>query len=203
MLELDHLAVAARTLEEGRAAVEGALGVRLQGGGRHPHFATHNLLLGLEDGLYLEVIAIDPDAPPPDYARWFDLDRFDGSPRLNTWICRSDDLTGEVVRFPQAGQPVALSRGDLNWRMAVPDDGILPYDNLFPALIQWDCAAHPAERLTASGCSLLRLVVSHPQAGELADLLGPVLREDRVQFERGVPGLRAEIATPGGMRVLE
>ncbi|WP_320179429.1 VOC family protein [Roseovarius pacificus] len=203
MLELDHLAVAARTLEEGRAAVEEALGVRLQGGGRHPHFATHNLLLGLEDGLYLEVIAIDPDAPPPDYARWFDLDRFDGPPRLNTWICRSDDLTGEVVRFPQAGRPVALSRGDLNWRMAVPDDGILPYDNLFPALIQWDCEAHPAERLTASGCSLQRLLVSHPQAGELADLLGPVLRDERVQFERGLPGLRAEIATPAGLRVLE
>ena len=76
MLELDHLAVSGETLEAGRAHVEDALGVTLQPGGQHRHFGTHNLLLGLEDGLYLEVITVDPSAPDPDYPRWFDLDRF-------------------------------------------------------------------------------------------------------------------------------
>lgn len=203
MLELDHLAVAACTLEEGRDAVEQALGVRLQPGGRHAHFGTHNMLLGFEDGLYLELIAIDPTAPAPGHARWFDLDRFEGPPKLNNWICRSDALEADVARFPDAGQPVALTRGDLNWRMAVLDTGVLPYDNLFPALMQWDCADHPVQRLQASGCALARLSVSHPAAGELAGALAPVLRDDRVRFEPGPPGLRAEIRTPGGLRVLE
>ena len=203
MLRLDHLAVAARDLEEGRAAVEAALGVRLQPGGQHAHFGTHNLLLGLEDGLYLEVIAIDPEAPAPEGARWFDLDRFDAAPRLQTWICRSDDLGSALVRYPQAGAPVALARGDLRWRMAVPRDGRLPFDGVFPALMQWECDAHPAERLTASGCGLARLVVRHPQAGRLADMLGPDLSDARVVFEIGAPSLRAEISTPGGLRVLE
>jgi len=203
MLRLDHLAVAARDLEEGRAAVEAALGVRLQPGGQHAHFGTHNLLLGLEDGLYLEVIAIDPEAPAPEGARWFDLDRFDAAPRLQTWICRSDDLGSALVRYPQAGAPVALARGDLRWRMAVPRDGRLPFDGVFPALMQWECDAHPAERLTASGCGLARLVVRHPQAGRLADMLGPDLSDARVVFEIGAPSLRAEITTPGGLRVLE
>ncbi|MEL6648491.1 MAG: VOC family protein, partial [Pseudomonadota bacterium] len=45
MLELDHLAIAAETLEDGREAVEAALGVSLQPGGQHAHFGTHNLLL--------------------------------------------------------------------------------------------------------------------------------------------------------------
>ncbi|EDM71734.1 polyphosphate kinase [Roseobacter sp. AzwK-3b] len=203
MLRLDHLAVAARDLEEGRAAVEAALGVRLQPGGQHAHFGTHNLLLGLEDGLYLEVIAIDPEAPAPEGARWFDLDRFDAAPRLQTWICRSDDLGSALVRYPQAGAPVALARGDLRWRMAVPRDGRLPFDGVFPALMQWECNAHPAERLTASGCGLARLVVRHPEAGRLADMLGPDLSDARVVFEIGAPSLRAEITTPGGLRVLE
>lgn len=202
MLRLDHLAVAARDLDEGRAAVEAALGVRLQPGGQHAHFGTHNLLLGLEDGLYLEVIAIDPEAPDPEGARWFDLDRFDAPPSLQTWICRSDDLGGALVRHPQAGDPVALARGDLRWRMAVPRDGRLPFDGVFPALMQWEGDAHPAERLIASGCGLVRLVVRHPQAGRLADMLGPELRDDRVVFETGAAGLRAEISTPGGLRVL-
>lgn len=203
MLQLDHLAVAAGTLEEGRAAVEQALGVRLQPGGQHAHFGTHNMLLGFDDGLYLEVIAIDPTAPAPGHARWFNLDRFEGPPKLNNWICRSDDLLAEIERFPAAGHPVALSRSDLTWRMAVPETGLLPYDNVFPALMQWDCAEHPAQRLQASGCALARLRVSHPQAGALATALGPVLRDDRVQFVAGAPGLRAEITTPGGLRVLE
>ena len=203
MLRLDHLAVAARDLEEGRAAVEAALGVRLQPGGKHAHFGTHNLLLGLEDGLYLEVIAIDPEAPAPEGARWFDLDRFDAAPRLQTWICRSDDLGSALVRYPQAGAPVALARGDLRWRMAVPRDGRLAFDGVFPALMQWECDAHPAERLTASGCGLARLVVRHPEAGRLADMLGADLSDARVVFEIGAPSLRAEISTPGGLRVLE
>lgn len=203
MLELDHLAVAARDLEEGRAAVEDALGVRLQSGGQHARFATHNLLLGLEDGIYLEVIAIDPEAPAPEGARWFDLDRFDGPPALQCWICRCDDLGAALTRYPSAGDPVALERGDLSWRMAVPRDGVLAFDNRFPALIEWAGDAHPATRLAASGCALARLVVSHPEAGRLADLLGPELSDARVVFERGAPGLRAEISTPGGLRVLE
>lgn len=203
MLELDHLAVAAATLEEGRAAVEEALGVRLQPGGQHAHFGTYNMLLGFDDGLYLEVIAVDPEAPVPGYARWFDLDRFKGWPKLNNWICRSDDLVADVARFPDTGRPVALTRGDLNWRMAVPDTGVLPYDNLFPALMQWDCADHPAQRLQASGCALARLIVSHPAAGTLAGALAPVLHDDRVCFEDGPAGLRAEITTPAGLRGLE
>ena len=202
MLEFDHLAVVACDLDEGRAAVEETLGVALQPGGQHAYFGTHNLLLGLDYGLYLEVIAVDPEAPDPGVTRWFDLDRVAGDPRLGNWICRSDDLEGELARFPEAGAPVPLARGDLKWRMAVPQAGRLPFDNLFPALMQWDCAAHPATRLPASGCVLQRLVVSHPDAAELSTRLAPVLTDDRVVFEAGAPGLMAEVMTPSGLRVL-
>lgn len=201
-LELDHLAVAAETLEEGAAAVEAALGVALRPGGRHARFGTHNRLLGLEEGLYLEVIAIDPDAPAPAGSRWFDLDRFAGRPRPHIWICRTDDLDGLAAAHPAAGRPVTLERGDLRWRMAVPDSGILPYDNAFPAVIEWQGDAHPAARLPASGCRLRRLVVAHPQAGALRAELAPALEDARVVFEPGEAGLRFEFDTPHGPRVL-
>lgn len=202
-MRLDHLAVAAESLEAGRAHVEDCLGLHLQPGGQHAHFGTHNLLLGLEDGLYLEVIAIDPEAPAPDRPRWFDLDRFKGCPRLANWICAVQDLDVAVARHPDAGQPVALARGDLRWRMAVPDNGLLPWDNLFPALIEWQGSVHPSARLTPSGARLRRLVVSHPEAVALQAALHADLRDDRVGFEVGAAGLRAEIATPNGVRVLE
>lgn len=201
-MKLDHLAVAAESLEAGRDWVEARLGLRLQQGGNHAHFGTHNLLLGLEDGIYLEVIAIDPAAAAPSYPRWFDLDRFEGAPRLNNWICQVDDLADLVARYPEAGRPVSLSRGNLRWQMAVPEDGALPYDNLFPAVIEWEGDQHPSARLTASGARLERLVIAHPEAKALEAALSPVLGDARIVFECCAAGMRAEIATPSGRRTL-
>ncbi|WP_413221448.1 VOC family protein [Tritonibacter mobilis] len=199
-MELDHFAIAAKTLAEATAHIEEALGVPLQPGGAHAVFGTHNRLLGLADGLYLEAIAVDPEATSQRQPRWFDLDRFAGAARITNWICRSSDLDSTLAALPvDAGAPVSLTRGDLSWQMAVPKSGILPYDNIFPALIQWQ-GPHPAPRLTQQGCSLRRLVVSHPEAQALAELLP--LGDARVVFEPGPAALRAEIDTPHGLRHL-
>ena len=179
------------------------MGVPLQKGGEHDVFFTHNTLLGLEDGLYFEAIAINPEAPEPTRPRWFDLDRFTGASRLTNWICRCDDLDAALRALPASfGTPVDLQRGDLRWRMAVPQSGILPFDNCVPALIEWDGDAHPAARLDPSGCRLTELTVQHPYAKALADLLVPLMNDARVQFKPGDPGLSASFETQGGVRRL-
>jgi hypothetical protein len=199
MLLLDHIAVAASTLEAGVAHVEQVLGTRMGPGGRHARFGTHNRLMGLEPGLYLEAIAVDPDAPQPADARWFGLDAFAGPPRLDKWILRCDDLAAALSALPMAGRPVALSRGDLAWTMAVPEDGMLPFDGLFPALLEWHVDRPPGAALPASGCRLERLVVRHPEAGALEALLAPMLDAPLVRFESAeAPGLAAELITPEG-----
>lgn len=202
-MQLDHLAVAGESLDAAAAHVEAALGLPLQPGGTHPRFGTHNRLMGLGEGLYLEAIAIDPEAPAPEGPRWFDLDRLSGRAHLRNWIVRVDDLDAALARHRDAGTPLDLARGDLRWRMAVPETGVLPFDNRFPALITWQGAAHPSRRLLVSGARLERLVVSHPEAVALQGVLAPVLRDARVMFEPGASGLRAEIMTPQGKRVLE
>ncbi len=204
MLKLDHLAVAASTLEDGVAAVEEALGVSLASGGEHPLMGTHNKLLGLGD-VYLEVISINPDAPAPDHPRWFDLDNFSGAPRLTNWICRTDDMVGAIALSPVGvGVPVALTRSDLRWQMAVPEDGKLPFNNAYPALIQWHGTAHPAARLDNVGCRLLAFEVVHPQAIALSAALKGTFSDPRVSISQGdVAGNRAEIQTPHGVRVLD
>lgn len=203
MLELDHLAVAARTLEEGRTYVENALGVTLQPGGQHARYGTHNLLAGLEDGLYLEVISIDPDASPPAEPRWFRLDEFDDAPCLHNWICRSANMAEDLPLMPAgSGAPVQLQRGDLRWKMAVPQDGRLPHDDTSPALIEWQ-SRHPAPALTPTGARLVQLTISHPQAKALSAQLTPVLQDARVRFEVAPePGLQAEFNVNGKIRRL-
>lgn len=201
MLTLDHLAVAGETLEAAVAHVEAALGVKMGSGGEHEHFGTHNQLIGLADGLYLEAIAANPAAGVLPYPRWFDLDRLRGAPRLGNWICRTDDMDKELARFDvDAGKVVHLTRGDLRWRMAVPDSGVLPFDNRFPALIQWDVVVTPAEILTPSGVALTRLEVAHPNAEALRTCVG--LTDPRVEFVPGESALQATFDTSHGTRVL-
>ena len=203
-MQFDHLAVSAYTLAEASDHIEQALGVALQDGGQHRFFGTHNRLLGLADGLYLEAIACDPSMPDPSRARWFDLDRFSGAPRLTNWICRCDDIVETLQALPEgAGHPVDLTRGALRWRMAVPQDGILPFHGSFPALIQWQTTSHPAQSLVQRGCRLRRLTISHPDAALLqAQLCG--FSDQRVVFETAPkPGFSATFDTPHGARILE
>lgn len=201
-MELDHLAVTCRDLDEGVAAVEAALGVSLAAGGRHAHMGTWNRLLSLGPGLYLEVIARDPAAERPAWPRWFDLDARTGGPVLSHWICRVGDLDAALAQAPAgAGRATDLARDAFRWRMAVPETGRLPFDDTFPALIEWQAGGHPADRLPDTGCRLRRLTVTHPRASALAAAVG--LSDDRVVFAEG-PGklLVAEIDTPMGPRML-
>ena len=74
---IDHLVVAAATLEQGADWCEKTLGVTPAPGGKHAGVGTHNRLLSIAgDGFaqaYLEIIALDPDAPPPQRPTWFGL----------------------------------------------------------------------------------------------------------------------------------
>ncbi len=203
-MRLDHLAVAAGSLAEGVAAVEAALGMPLAGGGQHLTMGTHNRLLGLGDE-YLEVIAVDPSLPAPGRPRWFDLDRFQGPPRLTNWIVACDDLAAALADAPSgAGVPTDFARGDLRWQMAVPVDGRLPHDGAFPALIEWQGTAHPTKVLPDSGARLIRLEIAHPDAPALRAALAGRLVDPRVVITDGTAkAMRAEILTPHGTRVLE
>jgi hypothetical protein len=201
-MEIDHLAVAGETLEAASAHVEAALGVTLAGGGRHARFGTWNRLLSLGEAEYLEAIAVDPEAAAPGVPRWFGLDALTGGPRLQAWIVRVADLDAAIAALPEAGRAVALERGDLRWRMAVPEAGALPWEGVFPGLIEWQGPAHPAPRLPEAGCRLVALEVRHPQAGGLQARLAPHLADPRMRFVEGAPGLSAEIATPAGPRRL-
>ena len=199
---LDHIAIAAEALEAGVACVEAALGVRLGPEvGTHPAMSTHNRLMGLGPSDYLEVIAIDPAAPPVAHPRWFRLDGFSGPPRLTNWICRVNDLDAALAMAPiGAGRAVDLARGAFRWRMGVPPDGCLPFDDCHPALIEWRGGLKPQDRLADLGCRLVRLEIAHPRAADLRAVLPPC--DERVEIVPGGPEIRATFQTPQGVRRL-
>jgi hypothetical protein len=203
-LSLDHLAVAALSLEGGE--LEADLGVSLSPGGQHARMGTHNRLLRLGKETYLELIAVDPAAAPPGRPRWFELDepamkaRLFRGPRLVHWVARVE--TTELPPLPiDVGPWERFERGDLSWQLTVRSDGTLPADGVVPSLICWDGRAHPAARLPSLGVSLESLELAHPRSAEVQqqlDLLGLEVRCTQSPVARIVAHLR----TPSGVRTL-
>jgi hypothetical protein len=209
-LAIDHLVVAARSLEEGASWVESRLGVAPAGGGKHALMGTHNRLLGLGDDVYLEVIAIDPGAPAPARSRWFALDapamraRLERGPALIHWAAATDDIERAAAEAPMdMGEIVAASRGRYRWRITVPPDGSLPAGGIFPTLIQWE-GQRPAPSLPDSGCRLESLDLGHPEAGAFFAALQAMGLADEEPIDTSIsePGIVARIRTPGGIAVL-
>ena len=177
MIIFDHIAISGTSLEEASAYVESRLGVCLQDGGSHVRYGTHNRLLGLKDGLYLEAIAIDPTVKPPAYPRWFDLDNFKSSPRITNWICKSENIEDDVKSFfDKKIEIIQMQRNDLNWLMGIPFNGILPFNGCFPALLQWQTTEHPRIKLNDSGCQLKHMTILHPECAALKKRLAIQLR---------------------------
>ena len=209
-IRFDHLVLASRTLEEGVAWVERRLGVTVGPGGKHDVMGTHNRLLALGPGRFLEVIAIDPDAPPPLQPRWFELDspamhaRLAQGPAFIHWVARTDDIEATVAAvYENPPEILALSRGAFRWKIAVAADGSLPLGGIAPTIIQW-FSAHPTEVLPQSGCRLESLVLMHPDATATLHALrfAGLGSDDPVEAHHEGAGLEARIRTPKGTVVI-
>lgn len=200
--EIDHLIVTAASLAEGAEHVRRALGVEMQAGGEHARMGTHNRLLRLGERLYLEVIAVNPAVPHPGRPRWFELDSVK-APRLAAWAARCDDIRAAASASPiPLGGVEAMSRGNFEWLITVPEDGRLRLEGLAPTLIQWRSEAHPAETLKDLDCSLVRLEGFHPQSEKVTRMLASIGFEGEFAVSPGAPRLVAHIQTPAGPRQL-
>lgn len=205
--EIDHLVVAAKSLDEGARWCEATLGITPGPGGRHALMGTHNRLFSIANEMfpnaYFEIIAIDPKAPPPDRARWFGLDTtaLDDGPRLVHVVARTAvlDATCDALRAAgiEPGPAIAASRdtpeGRLEWRIAVRSDGRLLAGGALPTLIEWG-TRHPAATMPASGVTLraLRLRALPNQAAQALGLRG-------VELAVGAgPAITATLDTPRG-----
>jgi Glyoxalase-like domain len=209
---VDHLVVAAATLDEGVAWCEATLGITPGPGGEHPLMGTHNRLFNITAEPYplcfFEIIAINPAAPAPARRRWFGLDALDLSagPRLIHLVARTTTLQTRRAALAQAGVDpgvaVAASRqtpaGLLQWQILVRDDGQLECGGALPTLLQWQ-GSHPAARMPPSGISLQSITLHGlPKAVQAA------LQLDAVQMHSTPgPAVTVLLNTPLGLVSLQ
>lgn len=173
---VDHLIYATPDLNSGIAEIERLVGVRATFGGQHPGRGTRNALIALGPATYLEIIAPDPEQPPPEMPRSFGIDRLQES-KLVTWAANGKDLEQfrreAATKGVQLGEVISGSRQRpdgvvLSWRSTSPR--IEAADGIVPFFIDWGQSPHPA-RTAAEGASLIGLRAEHPDAERLQHTL--------------------------------
>ena len=199
---VDHVVYAAPELEAAVADLELRLGVRAAYGGAHPGAGSHNALLDLGGGAYLEIIAPDPGQPEPSgRARPFGLDDLDAA-RLVGWAAKASDLPGRVAAARAAGYDPGEARAmrrrrpdgvELAWMLTTGGPGA---GGLAPFLIDWGATPHPAAS-APQGCRLVGLWGRHPQAEAVRASLAALGVE--LPVEAGAVGLVARLETPNGV----
>jgi hypothetical protein len=210
--ELDHIIIGAASLEQGAAFIRERLGVEIGSGGKHPDMGTHNRLMRLGETAFLEVISIDPDAPPPTRPRWFKLDDpamrscLAECPRLLSWAVRSPDVVAAAkLASYDPGEVLSLRRDALTWRLTVPAEGRIPGDGVLPHIIQWDDGLRPWERMAERDCRLKELVITHPRPEDVEIRLQSIgaMGTIPLHVKQGPePRLAASIGTAGGTIVV-
>lgn len=208
--KIDHFAIGAETLEQGVAAMEHALGVTLPRGSKHDAMSTHNCVCQAGNESFLELIAIDPDAPDPGRARWFSLDhpatraRLAERPRTLCWVVNTDDLDGVIAASPiDLGEVVDFRRGERTWRLTVPADGHLPGGGLLPAFIEWSPGPHPSTGQQDLGIRLREVRISSPESAQLRTIFEALSIAHLATVSDGPTALSFVLDTPNDTVMLD
>ena len=228
--QIDHLVVAAHSLQQGLEWCEATLGITPAAGGEHEKYGTHNRLFKIATPAfpvaYFEIIAINPDAviekkPPP--TRWFDLDskqlqaELAKSPRLVHFVVNTDNIQDArhawknqgIDRGPIIHASRKTPKGLLQWQITVRPDGDRLFNGTLPTLIQWDkpeaadpMQLHPRNHLPRSGVSLKSLTVPHPSASKIKAAYEAIMLGN-IDVTEGPANIVATLQTPKGLVTLE
>lgn len=196
---VDHLVFCAPSLREGIAQVQRLTGVTAAAGGHHPGVGTHNALLSLGGDAYLEIIAADPEQPPPSRRRPFGLDDGAGSshyPLSAFAVHPSSRVRGASIEGlatamklacadPGPILPCSRARTDgtlLQWRFtsAWAARGHQPF------VIAWADPERVPARSAPRGCTLVRLLVLTASYDEARVV-------EALYEEMGLEGLREKV----------
>jgi len=178
-LVVDHLVWCVDSVDKGIEKFEALTGVRPCIGGQRLGLGTHNALLSLGDGVYLEILALDPAQKME--ARWIGID-CPTKPCLATYCVQSDGKLEDVQASAKAkgydiGSIKDYSRENtegktLKWRLAADHHTSgyekLPFRGLVPFIVDWSVnpLEHPSA-ISPKGCRLAELRAYHPNPEEL------------------------------------
>ena len=202
---IDHLMWGVPDLDAGVRAAEELFGVTPLPGGSHPGLGTRNALLGLGDGVYLEILA--PDPAQSLAGTMGETLRLLQAPALVTFAVASDQLVALADDLREHGY---RPRGPVPTQRTTPAGELLAWDLLFvgghsfgglcPFFIDWRDSPHPSVTVPV-GARLQDVALGSPDA----DVLAPLLADLRIPVTvtpDAEPWLRATLTGAFGDVVL-
>lgn len=134
ILGIDHVLVAVDDLDIAIETYE-RLGFQVLRGGKHPNMGTHNALVPLADGTYLELIGVWDTELAQERAPYV-VAALANENRLARFVLESNDLDGDVIAMrargfdigdAQAGERERPDGQRVAWRSALPADARFPF----------------------------------------------------------------------------
>src|SRR5581483_9726274 len=134
ILGIDHILIAVDDLEIAIETYE-QLGFQVVPGGKHPNMGTHNALVPLSDGTYLELIGVW-DKAMAEQGYPFILDALSHRNRIARFVLESDNIDTDVAAIqargfdianPKAGERERPDGRKVAWRSALPTDWKYPF----------------------------------------------------------------------------
>lgn len=210
---IDHVLVAVEDLAKASEAY-GRLGFRVLPGGEHPAVGTHNALVPLADGSYLELIAVRQ----PEFARDFPfgrlvLETLDRPNRLAGFALDSSDLAGDlpairgrgltIVKAPPGGRLRPDGR-QVSWQTAHPEDAQLPFviQDLTPRELRVPPPTEGLNAATRIGWVEVGAADLQPAITAYMQLFGDRPVEGRFELSRGAVRLAQSFSGSGVQMVM-
>jgi hypothetical protein len=231
--QIDHLVVAATSLDQGVQWCEALFGITPALGGEHALFGTHNRLFKIATPTfpmaYFEIIAINPEAVRPKKTttlhphRWFDLDnpelqkKITKEPRLIHFVASTPDIKAArmalrmegIDRGPAIHAERQTNKGILHWQISVRSDGQRLFDGALPTLIQWGKpdATEPLRlhpRNTLPRSGVtLQSIDINHPSAEKLQAAYASIGLNGISISEGPASIKATLKTPKGIVVLE
>lgn len=173
-VRIDHIVLGVADLDRGIAEMQRRTGVRAVPGGSHPGRGTHNALMSLGPGIYLEIIAPDPaqNTPPQGFDMLASLEKLTPI----GWAVATDDAPALRSDLADTGlKPGALRPGS----RALPGGSMLSWvsfgladaPELAPFFIAWGQGARHPSTTSPGGCRLGSLSLASPDAARLTAIV--------------------------------
>lgn len=163
-MTIDHIVWAVPDLDAGMALIQQLTTIRPTYGGVHPGRGTHNAILPLSRGIYLEIIA-----PANSQSHcWMDIHMIQ-EPEVVRWAWKATELEDKVRLLESSGINIGPIFGGrrimkdgtvLKWDLTDPD--AFKSDKIIPFLIDWKNGPHPTTDLETP-CDLLDVKMTHPE----------------------------------------
>jgi hypothetical protein len=169
--QIDHILLGIDDLDRGMRAFEEATGVKPVSGGKHPR-GTHNALVSLGDGTYVEIIAVQKGIEPPE--------DFAGLEQLRTltpigWAVSSKDsaqlrsrleAAGLALTDPAPGSRTTPAGKTLSWQTF----GLKDNFEEAPFFIVWSAQTPHPSTTSPGGCKLQQWRIAGPNQKNLEQL---------------------------------